>query len=82
MELHYRNVLPVGGLTTAAHANVITPPGTTSDSRNSPRMHRPVNSFDLSSAGGSGMEKLPPITGKRRGGSRKACNECKQQKVS
>ena len=28
------------------------------------------------------MEKTPPVTGKRRGGSRKACNECKQQKVS
>ena len=29
------------------------------------------------------MEKIPPMsTGKRRGGSRKACNECKQQKVS
>lgn len=35
------------------------------------------------------MEKIPPMTGgstgattgKRRGGSRKACNECKQQKV-
>ncbi|KAK4869828.1 hypothetical protein LT330_005552 [Penicillium expansum] len=26
------------------------------------------------------MEKAPPVTGKRRGGSRKACNECKQQK--
>jgi hypothetical protein len=28
------------------------------------------------------MEKTPRVTGKRRGGSRKACNECKQQKVS
>ncbi|KAH8426400.1 transcription factor domain-containing protein [Aspergillus melleus] len=27
------------------------------------------------------MEKTPPVTGKRRGGSRKACNECKQQKL-
>ncbi|KAF4769229.1 hypothetical protein HAV15_008951 [Penicillium sp. str.  len=27
------------------------------------------------------MEKAPPVTGKRRGGSRKACNECKQQKL-
>jgi hypothetical protein len=24
---------------------------------------------------------IPPITRKRRGGSRRACNECKQQKV-
>ncbi|KAJ5894995.1 hypothetical protein N7495_006686 [Penicillium taxi] len=29
-----------------------------------------------------GMDKTPPVTGKRRGGSRKACNECKQQKVT
>ncbi|THC98040.1 hypothetical protein EYZ11_002466 [Aspergillus tanneri] len=27
------------------------------------------------------MEKKTPVTGKRRGGSRKACNECKQQKT-
>lgn len=27
------------------------------------------------------MEKVQSVTGKRRGGSRKACNECKQQKL-
>ncbi|KAF5862691.1 hypothetical protein ETB97_011329 [Aspergillus alliaceus] len=40
-------------------------------------MPRPVTGFDLSARSSEpcDMEKVPPITGKRRGGSRKACNE-------
>lgn len=66
---------------------LLTPPGASnSDLRNNPRIPGPgpVTAFDLSSRRSEPceiMEKIPPITGKRRGGNRKACNECKQQKV-
>ena len=97
MELQFPGVLPPNnGLSAAAAAargppvnnhNLITPPGpsTSSDLRNNARLPQPVSDYDFSSRNSEPceMEKIPPMsTGKRRGGSRKACNECKQQKVS
>lgn len=71
MDLEYRNLLAPNG-----------PPLFPSDFR-SPRLPRPAPGEFLQRSPESGeMEKTPPVTGKRRGGSRKACNECKQQKVS
>jgi len=71
MDLEYRNLLAPNG-----------PPLFSSDFR-SPRLSRPAAGEFLQRSPESGeMEKTPPVTGKRRGGSRKACNECKQQKVS
>jgi hypothetical protein len=82
MDLEYRGLLAPNGF--PPHANLIIPPGTTSDLRHNPRLPRPPTSFDFSprSSEPGDMEKTPPVTGKRRGGCRKACNECKQQKVS
>lgn len=83
MDLEFRGVIAPNGLPT--QASLITPPGTTSDFRNTPRLTRPVAGFNFPNRSTElgEMEKVPPqITGKRRGGSRKACNECKQQKVS
>lgn len=82
MDLEFRGVLAPTGL--ATHANLITPPASSSDLRSTPRLPRPVTGFDFASKNldSCGMEKIPAITGKRRGGCRKACNECKQQKVS
>lgn len=72
MDLGYRNHLAPNG------PHLIPP----SDFR-SPRLSRPPPVLDeLHRSPDSGeMEKVPPVTGKRRGGCRKACNECKQQKV-
>lgn len=73
MDLDYRNLLAPNGLP-------LIPQG---DFR-SPSLPHPtpgVNFMQRSPESGE-MEKTPPVTGKRRGGSRKACNECKQQKVS
>lgn len=80
MDLGYRPLMPPNGL--LPHASLLTPGP--SDFRNPPRMSRPVSGFDLSARNSEpcAMEKIAPVTGKRRGGSRKACNECKQQKVS
>ncbi|KAL2831234.1 hypothetical protein BDW59DRAFT_140721 [Aspergillus cavernicola] len=82
MDLEYRGILaPVGY---PPHANLITPPGSASDPRNNLRLPRPLTGFDFSTSRTSEtgeMEKTPPTTGKRRGGCRKACNECKQQKL-
>lgn len=74
MDLGHRNILAPDG----PHYSI--PP---SDFR-SPTLSRPppVNEFMQRSSESGAMEKTPPVTGKRRGGSRKACNECKQQKVS
>ncbi|KAJ5407594.1 transcriptional regulator family: Fungal Specific TF [Penicillium cosmopolitanum] len=70
MDLEYRNLLAPNG-----------PPLFPSDFR-SPRLPRPAPGEFLQRSPESGeMEKTPPVTGKRRGGSRKACNECKQQKL-
>lgn len=70
MDLEYRNLLAPNG-----------PPLFSSDFR-SPRLPRPAAGEFLQRSPESGeMEKTPPVTGKRRGGSRKACNECKQQKL-
>lgn len=72
MDLEYRHLL-------APNGPPLIPP---SDFR-SPRLPRPTSvEFMQRSPEPGGMEKTPPVTGKRRGGSRKACNECKQQKVS
>ncbi|KAL3454031.1 hypothetical protein BJX65DRAFT_83215 [Aspergillus insuetus] len=81
MDLEYRGLLAPNGF--PPHANLITPPGNTSDLRHNPRLPRPPTSFDFSprSSEPGDMEKTPPVTGKRRGGCRKACNECKQQKL-
>jgi hypothetical protein len=72
MDLEYRHLLAPNG------PHLIPP----SDFR-SPRLPQPhpVDFMQRSPESGE-MEKTPPVTGKRRGGSRKACNECKQQKVS
>ncbi|KAF7714889.1 Fungal Zn(2)-Cys(6) binuclear cluster domain-containing protein [Penicillium ucsense] len=72
MDLGYRNLLAPDGRS-------LIPP---SDFR-SPQLPRPspiVNDAHRSSETGQ-MNKVPPVTGKRRGGCRKACNECKQQKL-
>lgn len=80
MDLGYRPLMPPNGL--PSHASLLS--SGASDFRTTPRMPRPVSAFDLSARNSEpcAMEKIPPVTGKRRGGSRKACNECKQQKVS
>jgi hypothetical protein len=71
MDLGYRNLLAPDG------PHLISP----SDFR-SPRLPRPPFVDELHrTPDSSEMEKVPPVTGKRRGGCRKACNECKQQKV-
>ncbi|RDW86156.1 Zn(II)2Cys6 transcription factor domain-containing protein [Aspergillus mulundensis] len=81
MDLEYRGILAQNGF--PPHANLITPPATSTDSRNNPRLPRPLAGFDFSarSSEPGDMEKAPPVTGKRRGGCRKACNECRQQKL-
>ncbi|PYI18167.1 hypothetical protein BO99DRAFT_172697 [Aspergillus violaceofuscus CBS 115571] len=82
MDLEYRGILAPNGL--ATHASLLTPPATTSDLRNNLRLPRPMTAFDFSprpSEPGA-MNKIPAVPNKRRGGCRKACNECKQQKVS
>ena len=73
MDLEYRKLLAPNG------PHLIPP----SDFR-SPRLPRPPPGLEyLQTSPDSGdMEKTPPVTGTRRGGSRQACNECKQQKVS
>ncbi|KAJ5547696.1 transcriptional regulator family: Fungal Specific TF [Penicillium frequentans] len=72
MDLDYRNLLAPNGLP-------LIPQG---DFR-SPSLPRPTPAvtFMQRSPESGEMEKTPPVTGKRRGGSRKACNECKQQKL-
>lgn len=80
MDLQFRHVMSADALST--RGSLLTPPGSTSGIRSDPTLHRPATGLDLSIASPE-MEKTQPIpTGKRRGGSRKACNECKQQKVS
>ncbi|RAH71454.1 transcription factor domain-containing protein [Aspergillus aculeatinus CBS 121060] len=81
MDLEYRGILAPNGL--ATHASLLTPPATTSDLRNNLRLPRPMTAFDFSprpSEPGA-MNKIPAVPSKRRGGCRKACNECKQQKL-
>ncbi|KAJ6151418.1 hypothetical protein N7470_007015 [Penicillium chermesinum] len=70
MDMEYRNLL-------APNGSPLIPQG---DFR-TPSLPRPVEFMQRSPESGE-MDKTPPVTGKRRGGSRKACNECKQQKVS
>lgn len=96
MELQFRGILPPNGFAAAAqgqaNGHLISPQGPgSSDIRNNAGLPRPVTGYDFSSRNSEpcDMEKISPITagstgattGKRRGGSRKACNECKQQKV-
>lgn len=73
MDLEYRRLL-------APNGSPLIPP---SDFR-SPKPPRPSSGAEfMQRTPDSGqMEKTRPVTGKRRGGNRKACNECKQQKVS
>lgn len=79
MDLQFRHVMSANAL--SARGSLLTPPGSTSGIRSDPTIHRPATGLDLSIASPE-MEKTQPIpTGKRRGGSRKACNECKQQKL-
>ncbi|BCR91612.1 transcription factor domain-containing protein [Aspergillus chevalieri] len=96
MELQFRGILPPNGFAAAAqgqaNGHLISPQGPgSSDIRNNAGFPRPVTGYDFSSRNSEpcDMEKIPPMTGgstgattgKRRGGSRKACNECKQQKL-
>ena len=80
MELEFRGAMTPG---LSNHGTLLTPQSPNCDIRNNPRITRPGAGFDFSSRASEPceMETIPPITGKRRGGSRKACNECKQQKV-
>ena len=76
MDLGYRHALSNNGLPTAS---LVPRTGI----RNNPAYdHQPVTGFDFSSTSPD-MEKQQQssIAKKRRGGSRKACDECKQQKV-
>jgi hypothetical protein len=63
----------------ASAAAIVTPPATDSR-RNTIAGNRPVLGSALSGEA-LGEEKIQPTIRKRRGGSRRACNECKQQKV-
>lgn len=60
-------------------AAMVTPPATNSMRNTTAGKNRPVLGSGLS--GETLEEKIQPIVRKRRGGSRRACNECKQQKV-
>lgn len=73
MDFEYRQLLAPNG-----------PPLIPSSDFRSPRLPRPSSGteFTQRTPDSGQMEKTPPVTGKRRGGNRKACNECKQQKVS
>ncbi|KAL1962443.1 hypothetical protein VTN77DRAFT_9714 [Rasamsonia byssochlamydoides] len=71
----------MGATELAAGGSLVTPPATDSSSRNSSASNnRSVTGSDLS-GGALEAEKIQPIIRKRRGGSRRACNECKQQKL-
>ncbi|KAJ5928198.1 transcriptional regulator family: Fungal Specific TF [Penicillium verhagenii] len=72
MDLDYRNLLAPNGPHLIPQSD-FRPPSL-------PRPPPGVNFMQRSPESGE-MEKTPPVTGKRRGGSRKACNECKQQKL-
>lgn len=74
----------VGANELATRGTLVAPPGTDSSVRGDARNSRPVAASDFSSSTPNGcqVEKVQPIARKRRGGSRRACNECKQQKVS
>ncbi|KAJ5156362.1 hypothetical protein N7492_009165 [Penicillium capsulatum] len=73
MDLEYRNLLAPNGPHLIPQSDFRSP--------QLPRPHPGVD-FMQRSPDSVEMEKTPPVTGKRRGGSRKACNECKQQKVA
>ncbi|KAL2866019.1 transcription factor domain-containing protein [Aspergillus lucknowensis] len=81
MDIGYRGLLAPNGF--PPHANLTTSPGSSSDLRHNPRLQRPLAASGVSTRTSEpgNMEKTPPSTGKRRGGCRKACNECKQQKL-
>ncbi|KAL2219139.1 hypothetical protein M432DRAFT_609996 [Thermoascus aurantiacus ATCC 26904] len=73
----------VGASELATRGTLVAPPGTDSSVRGDTRNSRPVAASDFSSSTPNGcqVEKVQPIARKRRGGSRRACNECKQQKL-
>lgn len=73
MDLGYRNILAPDG----PHYSLPT-----TDFRSPTLPRPPAVDFMQRSSESCEMENTPPVTGKRRGGCRKACNECKQQKVS
>ena len=79
MNIQYRNALSANELNAAAHGSYL-PAVTTSDIRNNPGYHQPVTGFDFP-RDSPDMDKPETNSKKRRGGSRKACDECKQQKV-
>ncbi|KAJ5650964.1 transcriptional regulator family: Fungal Specific TF [Penicillium longicatenatum] len=72
MDLDYRNMLAPSGLPLIPQSDFRSP--------SLPRPTPGINFMQRSPESGE-MERTPPVTGKRRGGSRKACNECKQQKL-
>lgn len=83
MELGFRGAMGANGL--AAPGTLVSPTIPQSDIRSNPGNNRPMTASDISSSGSVGncqADKLQPVIRKRRGGSRRACNECKQQKVS
>ncbi|KAJ9236480.1 transcriptional regulator family: Fungal Specific TF [Paecilomyces variotii] len=68
----------------AAPGTLVSPTIPQSDIRSNPGNNRPMTASDISSSGSVGncqADKLQPVIRKRRGGSRRACNECKQQKL-
>ncbi|KAL1987762.1 hypothetical protein VTN96DRAFT_2602 [Rasamsonia emersonii] len=77
MSPDLRRIMGAGEL--AAGGSLVTPPATDSSRNSSTANNRAVTESDLS--GGLEAEKIQPIIRKRRGGSRRACNECKQQKL-
>ncbi|KAJ5357924.1 transcriptional regulator family: Fungal Specific TF [Penicillium brevicompactum] len=72
MDLGYRNILAPDG----PHYSLPT-----TDFRSPTLPRPPAVDFMQRSSESCEMENTPPVTGKRRGGCRKACNECKQQKL-
>lgn len=83
MELGFRGAMGANGLAAPGNLGSATIPQ--SDIRSDTGNNRPMTASDISSSGSVGncqADKLQPVIRKRRGGSRRACNECKQQKVS
>ncbi|KAH8703837.1 putative C6 transcription factor [Talaromyces proteolyticus] len=78
MNPEFRRNLGVNEL--VAGAPLITPSPTDTMRTTAARPNRPILGPGVSGEP-AGDEKTQPIVRKRRGGSRRACNECKQQKL-